>query len=117
MVHETDNFNTLKSVLMKNPKKTKSKSLQELQDFNNGSFATFFCSRSFQRKYRKFYKFSFLDDNHFSMSSKVSLNTLKIVVESNYYFKINYTTNGNTYNFKAYSAKELISKIIRYGIY
>lgn len=100
------------------------RTLQELQLFLEQTNNIDFSLLSFQRKFRKFYKFSIINENLFSMRSKITNNNILVKIQPPdqilsyaYYISINYSFNNHAYYFPVTTSKELIQKLIKHKIY
>lgn len=101
------------SIRKKVPKKT----IEQLIDFNSSRYYSEFNLVQFQRKYRKFYKFSIISDKLFFMTSKITLHSLKVENLRENRFICTYTGYNSSWEFTALSGREFIEKIVKHNIY
>lgn len=91
--------------------------IDNLNDFLSKSYDVDFDLKTFQRKFRKFYKFSIVSENLFSIKSKLTGNSLMIWVLDNNYFELRHTAHSHLFLFNCLSGSELIKKLIKHNIY
>ncbi len=97
--------------------KTKQKlNLYDLQLYVLDMHIVPFESRAFQRKFRKFFKFSFVYDNLFYMRSKITFNSMTLSYVDNRFKVINSAFKSVNFEFTASSSKELINKLIKHDL-
>lgn len=96
--------------------KTEFPTVAQLQEFNNSLYHTFFSLPNFQRKYRKFFKFSILSLTSFSMHFKGSKHGLRVTVNEENYYSVKSTKTPHLHELNCLSQRELIEKIIKHDL-
>lgn len=102
---------------MKKIKKNKQRTILELQLFNSRSYYTHFELRTFQRKYRKFFKFKIISVDLFCLSSKITYHTIQARFLGDNRYRVSYTKLNYTVEFTAWSCREFVEKLIQHEIY
>lgn len=97
---------------------TKDDLIKFLETCNNIDFSLL----SFQRKFRKFYKFSIISDTLFCMTSKITCNSILVSIEIDNdnglsYFKCAYSFNDKEFNFPLITSKDFVLKLIKHDIF
>ncbi len=90
--------------------------VEDLQEFNNNSYDQEFEIRKFQRKYRKFFKFSIVSNYLFSIKSKITGTHCMIWILENHYLEIRHTNSKHLYTLKVSTSKTLIEKLIKHNL-
>ena len=97
-------------------KHSRTASITDLIAFNNSSNTVDFSTKSFQRTYRKFFRFNQVQDKIVYLTTKISSTSLKIIVEEEDYFLCTTSKNRTNYLLYATSTKELVSKLLKYNL-
>jgi len=101
---------------MKDNKKNKEYTIERLKVDLEASYYVFFELSQFQRKFRKYFKFSILSSTTFFIHLKATKHGLRIDILENNYFKIQSTKSIHTYEFTAITSRELLEKIIKHNL-
>lgn len=91
--------------------------LELLQQQLSTSYYVTFNVVSFQRSYRKFFKFSNWHDGTFSMHSKSTGHGCVITVSANNYFEVGYSTTNIKYSLNCLSNRELLEKLLKHNLF
>lgn len=102
---------------MRKKEKKETYSLEELIVFNNALYYVFFDLRHFQRKYRKFFKFSILSETNFGMHFKHSKHGIRVEVKPDGYFHVFSTKSTHLYEFNCITSREFIDKLIKHELF
>ncbi len=94
----------------------KSVTLSELDKFNREAYAVKFDVIQFQRKYRKFYKFSIISLELFCMTSKITGKSLMIKVIPDDYLEVRYSFHEYVYLVPLSTSKDLVQKLIKHNL-
>jgi len=101
---------------MKDNKKNKEYTIERLKSELNASYYVFFYLHQFQRKFRKYFKFSKIFSTCFFIHLKATKHGLIIDILENNYFKIKSTKSIHTFEVTAITPRELLEKIIKHNL-
>ena len=101
---------------MKDNKKNDKLSIESLEIELNASYYVFFDLHQFQRKFRKYFKFSIISNTCFFIHFKATKHGLRIDILENNYFKIKSTKSIHTFEVTAITSRELLEKIIKHNL-
>lgn len=101
---------------MKEKEKNEQYTIERLKIDLEASYYVFFELSQFQRKFRKYFKFSILSKDCFFMHFKTTKHGLRIDILENNYFKIQSTKSIHTFEFTAITSRELLEKIIKHNL-
>ena len=101
---------------MKDNKKNNNLSIETLKSELETSYFVFFDLLQFQRKFRKYFKFTILCSTTFFIHYKPTKHGLRIDILEDSYFKIQSTKSIHTYEFTAITSRELLEKIIKHNL-
>lgn len=93
----------------------KTLTIQDLIDFNNSTYNVDFNIRKFQRKYRKFFKFSIISDELFIIVSRISGQTIRVFLSKDNYFECYTSSSVHLYLFKRYTISDFVNKLLKYN--
>lgn len=82
----------------------------------DASFSVLLCFRDFQKNFRQFFKFTFLNNDIMNIKCKFSNVSIKITNQGDNYYHISSTRNNNEYLFYIISQKELLDKLIKHSL-
>ena len=90
--------------------------LGDLKLFVNKKYIKEFDLINFQRKFRKFFKFSKCGSSLFFMKSKITKHTLRVEILEDDRYLVKSSKNIRTFEFNAINDKEFIEKLIKHDL-
>lgn len=90
---------------------------EQLVAFLQSSYYCEFNLANFQRKNRKFFKFSIFDNTLFFMRSRISKHSVKIQVQSDNYFRVTSSKVPGVFELHALSGRELVTKMLHHELF
>lgn len=101
---------------MKDDKKNNNLSIETLKSELEASYFVFFDLLQFQRKFRKYFKFSIISSTCFFIHFKATKHGLRIDILEDNYFKVKSTKSIYTFEVTAITSRELLEKIIKHNL-